>query len=109
MQSTNTSLGSRRAVVKKAVGEVLAAVKWHRNPGGPKVAMVSQFLKEMGKKTGNVGVDTTLWNQTLQEEGFQVAFERLRFNSGIKPWVGKAESRGVGACVGTGIRGGMPA
>ena len=76
----------------------MARLKDFRNPGGPKVYLISHFLKAMGKPANNVGVYAELWNRTLGEDGFEVQFERLRFNSGSNPWVGtKAAFRRVWA------------
>ena len=58
------------------------------DPWRPKVALVSNFLKQLGKQTGNCGKYARLWNKTLEEDGFEVLFERLRFKAGSKPWVG---------------------
>ena len=81
---------SVRKVVKKKrpVNNVLDSLEWFQNPGGPKVALVSNFLKQLGKQTGNCGKHARLWNKTLEEDGFEVLFERLRFKAGSKPWVG---------------------
>ena len=79
----------RKAVKKKSlVKDVLDSLKWYQNPGAPKVALVSNFLKKVGKPNGNCGKYVQVWNKALEEEGFEVLFERLRFHSGSKPWVG---------------------
>ena len=81
-----------RKAQKKPAEELLGALEWRTNPeGGPKVALVSHFLKELGKPRDNVGKYCEVWKTYLEDEGeeaLQLPFRRLPLKAGSKPWVG---------------------
>ena len=88
LTATVKSKATKKRKTVSSVAKVLDKLKWYKREGGPKVALASHFLKEVGKNNHNVGEYAALWNRMLQEDGHEVRLERVRFKAGSSPWVG---------------------